>query len=160
MKHLYIILLVFFAGYSCKKEHLKDTIIIDPELAKELRSSPENLTLADNNLTLGTYIWRDFMPESPPNGSKMIAVGKLTDVDQAPIAQSIALGKQYIINKDEIWMADYQEIKNDPAYVLEGVVRNGPEWEAGVQVDVVCEFRYQGEMYRIVAKSQPINATY
>ena len=161
MKYLYVMLMISFVGLgSCEKEHLKDTVTVDAELAKELRSNPETIALANNNLVLETYLWRDFMPVSPPSGSKMIGVGKLTDVNQVRIPQSITLRKQYVIKGDEIWIANYGEIRNSPEHILEGVVRNGPQWDTGIEVDVVCEFQHQGKTYRLLAKSQPINATY
>lgn len=155
---LIILALVVVLG-SCKKEKDEGNIKNDSSFAEELRSSPENISLGNNNLILTTYLWRDFMPPSEEDGSKMMCINKLTEVDSIPILNTITLKKQYVIKGNEIWTAEYSDIKIGNEHILEGVVRDGPKWGPDIEVDVVCEFEDSGTMHRILAKSQWINKT-
>lgn len=160
MKNIILIILPLVVGLiSCQKEEIEGNIKNDPVFAEELRSSPENITIGNNNLILTTYLWRDFMPIAEENGSEMICVNKLTEVDGIPILNTIILKKQYVIKGNEIWTADYSEINNNIDFILEGVVRDGPKWGPDIEVDVVCEFENSGMTHRIMAKSQLINKT-
>lgn len=158
MKNAILIVLTLVVGLSaCKKEEeIEGKTKVDPKLAQELWSSAENLVIGNNTLVLSTYLWRDFMPSAEENGSSLICINKLTEVDSMPILNTISLKKQYVIKDNEIWTADYTEIKNDIDFILEGVVRDGPKWGPDIEVDVVCEFENSGTTYRILAKSQAI----
>ena len=158
-KITFIILIIVLGLSSCEKEKIEGKIKNDPEFAQELRESPENISIGNNNLVLTTYLWRDFMPIAEENGSKMMCVNKLTEVDSIPILTSIVLTKQYVTKGNEIWTAEYSEIRNSIDFILEGVVRDGPKWGPNVEVDVVCEFENSGTTHRILAKSQLINKT-
>ena len=160
MKKVTLIILTFVFGLSsCEKEKNEEKIKNDPDFAQELRTSPENISIGNNTLILTTYLWRDFMPIAEENGSKMICVNKLTEVDSIPILSTIKLKKQFVIKGDEIWTADYSETSNSVDFILEGVVRDGPKWGPNIEVDVVCEFENSGATHRILAKSQLINKT-
>jgi hypothetical protein len=161
MKNQLIFLVLIIAGlYSCEKENIEGKIKNDPTLAAELKSSPENIVIGENNLFLTTYLWRDFMPNSEENGSPLICINYLTDQDSTDIVSSISLKKQYVVKGNEIWAENYSEIENTPEFVLKGVVRNGPKWGPDITVDVICEFENQGQIFRILANSQMIKATY
>lgn len=144
---------------SCGKEKIEGKIRNDAKFAAELRLSPENIAIGNNNLILATYLYRDFMPIAEENGSKMICINKLTEVDSIPILGTIILKKQYLIRDNEIWTADYIEIRKNTVFITEGVVRDGPKWGPNIEVDVVCEFENSGTIYRILAKSQLIKKT-
>jgi hypothetical protein len=156
---LYVVLLIGIGLSSCEKEKYEGGIKHDPALAGELRSSPETLTIGDNNLVLRTYLWRDFQPVAEKDGSKLMCINKLTDVDNLTIVNTIALRKQYVVNGNEIWTANYIEIRNYVDYIIEGYARGGPKWGPNIEVDVICEFENSGTIHRILAKSQPIYRT-
>lgn len=160
MKKITLILLtIVFVLSSCEKDKIEGKIKNDPEFAQELRESHENISIVNKTLVLTTYLWRDFMPIAEENGSKMMCVNKLTEVDSIPILSTIELKKLYIIKGNEIWTAEYSEIRNSIDFIVEGVVRDGPKWGPNVEVDVVCEFENSRTTHRILAKSQLINKT-
>ncbi len=165
MKKTVLIIAALAIGLnSCEKEESEGRVKNDPEFAQELMSSPETVTIGNNNLVLETYIWRDFMPvrggnDGDGNGSGMFCVSKLTEVDGAPILSTIELIKHYVIKGDEIWTADYVEVRKDRDHILEGVVKEGPKWGPDIEVDVVIEFENSGTTYRILAASQRIGRT-
>ena len=161
MKHLLLITLTVVVGLSsCKKDDKDEaTVRTDSKFANELRSRPESIIMGSNYLILTTYMWRDFMPIAEENGSNLFCTIKLKDVDNVAISKSIKLNKLHVIKGDEIWTTNFSKIKNDIAYILEGIANNGPKWGPDIDVDVVCEFENSGTVYRILAKSQSINRT-
>jgi len=154
-----VVLVIAFALFSCKKEKIGGKIKNDPKLAQELRESPERITLDNNTFVLTSFLWRDFMPIAEKDGSKMMCINWLTDVDSVSISSSINLKKQYVIKDNEVWTAEYSETKNSNDYTIEGFVRNGPKWGPDIEVDVVCEFENLSQTYKILAKSQLILRT-
>jgi hypothetical protein len=160
MSNFILITLTLLLGLSAhQKEKVEFGIKNDPKFAEELRSSPEIITIDKYNLILTTYLWRDFMPISEENGRKMICINKLTEVEKNPILPNITLKKQYVILGNEIWTADYLEIRKISKFIIEGIVRDGPKWGPCIEVDVVCEFDYEGTTHRILSKSQLIDRT-
>jgi hypothetical protein len=161
MKKALILSLLLSIGWitSCDKERMDGKTKTDEVLAENLRKSPESIIIGGNKLILDTYLWRDFQPISPPDGKMLICINFLTDVGSKPLPGNIKLLRQHIINENEIWTADYFEVRSPQEHILEGVVRNGPKWGPGIKVDVVCEFEYAGKTHRILAKEQMINRT-
>jgi len=162
MKYVIFLSMTFILClYSCEKEPLEsvENIKVDSVFANELRSLPDSLIIENNTLILNTYLWRDYMPVSEKNGSKMYCVNKLTDINKQPIISTISLKKQYIVKDDEVWTAEYMQLKDSPSYILEGYVNGGPKWGPNIKVDVICEFEHLGITYRIHAKAQQINKT-
>ena len=92
---------------SCNK------IDVNKKLAKELKGSPESIVLGNNKLVLTTFLWRDFMPITEEGGSPLACINKLTDTNNNGILDEINLRKQYVINGNEIWEADYIEVTNE-----------------------------------------------
>ncbi len=157
---LFLSIILPLAITACDKENMEGSITIDPGFADELRASPERIGIDGNNLILETYLWRDFMPPVEKDGRPLICINKLTEADSLPIATGISLRKQYVIKGNQIWAARHTEVRDHADHVLEGVVRDGPKWGPDIDVDVVCEFEFRGNIYRIIARSQPIHTTW
>ena len=158
MKHLLLISLALIVSLSsCTKENTEGNIITDAKLAKELRSNPETITIGNDNLILVANLWREFMPDSEENGSKLFCVSNLREIDSRAISENITLRRQYVIKGDQIWVINYRETRNNLDSTFEGMVKDGPKWGPDIKVDVVCEFDACGTMYKILAKSQWIN---
>jgi hypothetical protein len=150
---------LLFAMYACKKD-IQEPPVNDDAFIAELLKSPESLVVAGNSLILSTYLWRDFMPVTHPDSTSLHGTSKLTDSDSLPIAMDIQMQKQYTLNGSQIWEADYHHYDWPSAFELNASVRNGPKWDPGTEVDVICEFSYQGIIYRLLKRSQIIHATY
>lgn len=159
MKNILLTLIAFIGLSSCKKDTIENNIKNDPKFATELQLSPESVKLDDHNLVLTPYLWRDFMPISEEDGNKMVCSNKLTESNGMTIPNTIVLKKQYLIKDNDIWTANYNEVRRTTAFIVEGIVRNGPKWGPNIRVDVVCEFEVNGKTYRILAESQLINRT-
>jgi hypothetical protein len=150
--------------FSCEKENVEDSTSNDAQLALELKNEPETLTIDNSTYRLEAYLWRDFMPGpgQPENGTPLVSINNLINTDSLPIPDDIVLTRQYVVNGDEVWSAEYSEVMLKEKYILEGMSKNGPRWDAGTEVEVICEFVNEatGDTHRIMAKNQKIEATY
>ena len=127
---------------------------------EQLKSTPENIVVSDKKLMLETYLWRDFMPDSEPNGTPLMGVIRFIGENGDILSNTISISKIYVIDNDKIWTCDIFETNITYNNLLEVVFRNGPKWGPGINVDVICEFENHVQLYRIMAKSQKIHATY
>lgn len=165
MLHRYSFLIILIFTLNCSSNGIgNEDIRVDPELIKELRSSSsETLQIESNYFTLDAYLWRDFMPSSPPNGRPMISVNKLIETNSDTIPDHIDLIKQYVIHGNSIWVTDYEDEKrnsNSP-HIIERVSRDGPKWDTGISVDVVTKVydSKTGENHFLILKNVTINRT-
>src|SRR5690554_4704734 len=108
MKTHYFILLLSFFLFACNKEKIGGSIGINPELAKELRSQPEQLEIDGQNYILSTYISRDYSPTIEPNEKGITGIIKLIEVDSLAIPNSFSLERVYILKGDEIFTTKYK----------------------------------------------------
>ena len=130
-----------------QKEKAVDTIMdndiqLDKELIQQLKTKAvDTLKIEPNSFVLEAYLWRDFQPESPPNGQPMISINRLIDVNSVKTPDNISMVKQYVIYQDSIWISDYENemAPSQPEYKIEKVSRNGPEWGPKVYVDVISQ---------------------
>lgn len=133
--------------------------IRNSQLAEELRLSPDTVTIENNQLFLGKFfVWRDMMPIITAQSSGLIAKGKLI-TNKKEMLNGITLKKQYVVKEDQIWMSNYDEneiFKPMHKNYIEATVRSGPLWETNRFVDVIWEFEFRGETYRVIAKSVSI----
>lgn len=115
----------------------------DKELILQIKEKAvDTLTIGPNSFVLAAYLWRDFMPVSPPNGKPMISINWLISTDSVKIPYNISMERQYVIYEDKIWVADYENEAPTPSlpiFKLERVSRNGPKWEPRIYVDVISQ---------------------
>ncbi len=159
MKKTIFFSLILICICACKKDKSEGSITTDAAFADELRNSPDTLNLAGNQLTLSTYLWRNYMPSNDENASNLHCIASLNDLGQQTINGSIILKRNYVIFGDQIWSAEYSGSQLTESWEIEGSVSNGPKWGHGNLVDCVCEFEVSGITYRICSKTE-INAVY
>jgi hypothetical protein len=136
-----ITLISFMLLNSCEKDGFNN-IREDKELIQDLNSkATTTLTIDSRGYFLNAFLWRDFMPISPPNGKPLIALNWLINSDSIDIPENIVMKKQYVIYNDSVWIADYEENRSptSPLYRLEKMSINGPKWGPGVHVDVISK---------------------
>jgi hypothetical protein len=156
----YILVALFFSSLiSCAKED-KLEVDLQANQIEALLASPEMLNIDNYLLKVESDIWRDFMPPSDSNGQALIARVLLSERNQRAMDNSIQLEKIYLINGTELWSKNFDSFDNSSPYEISGIARNGPRWGPNITVDLVCEFSFQGESYRLLAKDQEIFATY
>lgn len=130
----------------------------------ELLAAPEEIVVSGRAYTLETYLYRDFMPVSPPDGRPLTAVIWVTAVDRNPFPSNIDADRIWVVNKGEIWEAKLSagSSSGDPTrqHQLEKVARDGPKWGPGTYVDVVVRVVESGGKDRLLrASNQYITRT-
>ena len=168
MNRLLFLLVVFLQlCVSCNKSGESSDIesvfpaVLDQKLAKQLKSSPENIVINGDRYTLYAYLWRDFMPVAEPNGSSLMCVINITKPNGRSVLHSTtSLSKIYVVYGHQIWINDDFDTHLFSDDNWEVVIRNGPKWGPNVVVDVICEFTNEGKSYQLISKSQTINATH
>jgi uncharacterized protein (DUF2225 family) len=140
MKRIAILLsLGVLLAVSCEK---KEQEIDEKQILQIKEKAVETLIIGSNSFKLDAYLWRDFMPESPPNGKPMISINWLVSTDLVKIPENISMVKQYVFYEDEFWVADYENEAPTPSlpeYKLERISRNGPKWGPKIYVDVISQ---------------------
>ena len=158
--YFYILLIAAFA-LSCEKEFNDTPFSQEEQQIKHLLSVPETLSIQENRVILKTILYRDYMPGIVgQNNPNLLCIHKLTNINNNKIQGDIELKKQYIIKDQEVWISDFDEVRDYNENYLEGVVRSDLQLTENDVVDVICSFTYKGKSYKIIAKSQLVTAVW
>lgn len=128
---------------------------------EQLAAAPIAVSIEQHSIRLSTYLYRDFMPISPPDGKPMIAVAKIASADSSPLPSGLDADRIWLINGDQVWQGTFssEARPSDPA-LLEKVLRNGPMWSPGSKVDVVVRIISPGsEQFLLRAPKQLVHRT-
>ena len=131
---------------------------------QELLAAPEQVEINGRNYTLGTYLWRDFMPGTyGPDGSDLMAIVTISETAFQAIPTDTTATYLWFINGEEIWGSSFSDESRPPvpAYQMEKIARGGPRWSPGTNVIVVVKMADgSGGTYLLKAPEQLIQATY
>jgi hypothetical protein len=135
----------------------------DDPSTRDLLSTPTTISLGGEELRLRTYLWRDFMPISPPDGKPLIGIFRVYSVAGEPIPTGVEFERAWLVNGTERWDAKFSDEnppQGEPADELSGVARNGPFWEPGIDVVAIVRIRdATGSTYLLRAIGQTIERT-
>lgn len=110
---------------------------------EELTGAATSVMVAGKTLTLGSQLWRDFQPISPPDGKPLVGVLQVRTSDGSPVPESVHADAVWVILGAQVWSAtprlERPRAETTPIYEL--VARDGPKWGPGVNVDVVIRLR-------------------
>ena len=133
---------------------------VAPSPMTELVNAPVQVRVAGVDLTLETYLYRDFAPITPPNGQPMIAVARVKAAEGEELPAGLEAEVLHVLYGEEVWAAaPLEEHPSTGPGVLEVVARNGPQWGPGVTVDVVLRLRHAGTTLLLKAPAQQIHRT-
>lgn len=109
--------------------------------------------------SLETYMWRDFMPISPPDGKPLIVIIRIhaEGVDDFPL--STIIKRLWLIDDSDLTSTLPTEEYSVNGNTLEMVFRNGPKWGPGILVDVVVKLAKLDLNFCIKAIDQTIHRT-
>ncbi|HEY6790606.1 MAG TPA: hypothetical protein VI365_25195 [Trebonia sp.] len=107
------------------------------------------------------YLWRDFMPVSPPDGRPLIARVWVSTAAKAPLP-AVRVGRIAVIHGVQAWIApaagEVSESREPPC--LDVVVQEGPKCGPGVRVNVVLQLHdAEGQGYLIRVSDAEIQRT-
>ncbi len=131
---------------------------------QELLDAPEQIQIDNFDFMLETYLWRDFMPVSPPDGHPLIAVATVNEIDSLEIPDSFNIEMMWIIYGKKAW-----EISNPERvygyhvqpYQIEVYANGGPKWGPRIHVTVVVQLVNgdDDEIYLLKTTNQYIGRT-
>jgi len=129
-----------------------------------LISSHEQIEVDGRKYILEAYLWRDFMPISPPDGKPLIALIWVTAVDLLPFPTTLDADRLWVINGQQVWEAEFSNEElpenSDRKHQLEKIARSGPKWGPGLYVDVVVRIvDCKNKEYLLRASKQYIGRT-
>lgn len=164
MRNSAVFTLVALALVGCgDRRHTTAPIIEFPGPAPDpVLQAPEEAVIGGVTFRLGAYLWRDFMPLSPPDGSPLNAELQISAADAAPIPQGVRVDRIWVLRGDSYWTTrTLEERPGAPADpTLRSVARGGPKWGPGITVDVVARLRDPlGFPHYLRAREQYIGAT-
>ena len=133
---------------------------LGPSPVSELVNAPVQVRVAGVDLTLETYLYRDFQPITPPNGQPMIAAVRVKAADGEELPAGLEAEVLHVLYGEEVWVAaPLEEHPSTDPGVMEVVARNGPKWGPGVTVDVVLRLRHGRNTLLLRAPAQQIHRT-
>jgi hypothetical protein len=129
----------------------------------QLKSAPEAVEVGGHTLRLETYLWRDFMPISPPDGRPLSAVLRVLAADGRPLPPDLRADRLWVLKGGEVWTTALGAPRPEDASRpdrREYVARGGPKWMPGERVDVVVRLQDgTGAMHLLRAVDQRIERT-
>ncbi len=134
--------LILVASFVCMLTTQADGPAKKPSF-QELTAAPTSIDCAGQKLKVEAFLWRDFMPIAPRDGKPLAAVVTLLSADLMPLPKGLAIDTVWVVHGKDVWESSVKEVRRDggDATRLEVVVRNGPKWGPGVEVDVIAAVR-------------------
>lgn len=155
LRALLVVLLI--ATGSCT-----GTDAIAPLPVDGLQGAPLSVVVGGQAVVLVPYLWRDFQPISPPDGTPLVALLRVAAADGTALSASFHVDAAWIANGADVWTTSVGEERlatPSPVY-YEVVARGGPRWGPGVGVDVVVRIReLSGSTQLLRAAGQVIRRT-
>lgn len=146
--------LALAASAGCGDKPLAPTIPVDPPAA------PGRIVLAGIPLTLDTYLWRDFMPISPPDGRPMTARFRVHSADGSPLPAGLTIESASVYYRHARWLSFPERVVTNDSTLADAVSRGGPKWGPGVTVDVVITVSLGGRQQAMLsARDQLVRRT-
>jgi hypothetical protein len=115
---------------------------VPPEIpVSRLLAAPETIPVQGRLLSLSTILWRDFQPNSPPDGKPLISIIIVAAADTAQLPTSISIDAVWIVCNNQVWSSWFtnEPIAHDllkPNRIVK-IARQGPKWGPNVGVDVI-----------------------
>lgn len=131
-------LIVFVTALGCAD--LGEEIPPDIPVIR-LLTAPDTVVAEGRRLFLTTYLWRDFMPISPPGGKPLIAIAYVTATDTGQLSPTITADAIWVVHDSLAWKGWFENETTPPGESrpnrLVKVARNGPAWGPHIFVDVI-----------------------
>lgn len=155
-----ITLLLFLTVFGSPT--LSGAVSLGQAMAKELITAPETITIGGKSLLIEAHLWRDFMPLSPPGGRPLIASITLKTADGTNLPKGIEVVSVWVFNGEAVWFSPQNKFttqRDDPT-AINLVIRDGPKWGPGINVDVIVELKdAENRSFLLRVSRQPILRT-
>lgn len=113
----------------------------------------------DPALRLTAELWRDFMPISPPGGKPLMAALTLESVEGV-LPEGLTVSAVTLLSGQQRWSAEKWDAEQTGANAMRIVVREGPKWDVGTEVEVIVQLKdAQGATHTVRSPPQTIGRT-
>lgn len=154
-KVIMIILPVIFLVAAC--EDPGDSIcsplcwFSDGTDAPDIESVPDTIEIEGTRLYLSSHLWRNFMPSTCSDCSRLAAYIRIIDCDSVSVPGSVDPRCIWILNGDETWGSEFSDETPPPnyPYVVSRIARCGPKWDTDILVDVIVKIISGDDVYYI-----------
>lgn len=102
-------------------------------------TASEEVNVDGITYSLETFMWRDFMPISPPDGKPLIVIVWVNALGVNDFPSSTIIKRLWLINGLDIISTLPTEEYSVDGNTLEMVFRNGPKWGPNIFVDVIVK---------------------
>lgn len=135
-----------------------------PEVLQAIGEVPGQVAVGADTLVIKAEPWRDFMPGSWPAGGSPLMVVITVATRKAGVFPPLLRPEWVaVVNRSRVWMTPgvIEALSFAPGQdSYRVVVRRGPVWGPGIDVDVLLQLRdRQGRGYCLRAPSAPIIET-
>ena len=128
-----------------------------PALPNDPAVVPTNVAFGGATLALETYLNRDFMPFSPPDGRPLTAFVRVRSTDGAPLPVGLGVSWVGVYFQGQVWLSAPESMALYDPSVVEAITRDGPKWGPGETADVVVIVSVAGGHRALLrAADQPI----
>lgn len=127
---------------SCQQvANKKASVLISSPATSKLKAAPTKITIAGRSYKVEAFVWRDFMPISPPDGKPMIASIKLIVEDGNSVPENLLPHKLWVMKSGggEVWETSFTDEPIFSKGNVQIIARNGPKWEPDTDIDVVVQ---------------------
>ncbi|KAA3637201.1 MAG: hypothetical protein DWP97_01285 [Calditrichaeota bacterium] len=149
-KNIYLITLIsiLIVVFGCSDNNSIPPVASTPP--PDLIDVPEQIVIDETEITMSSYLWRDFMPTIPEyeDGQKLAAVIEMETVDNSDFPGGLIIEKLWLFNKDEVWETTFSESgqSNKTSRIIKSA-RGGPRWDIGSEVVVVVQIIDNDQIY-------------
>ena len=121
------------------------------------------VSVGGRRIGLQIYAWRDFAPQpgGSEQGSYLMVNLQIRSLDDAPPPAGLAVDSAWVRSTEGLWAtAPTDEPRPDFPNGLDLMLRGGPKWKIGQNLDVLVRVRVaSGEAHYLVARRQPLSQT-
>lgn len=127
----------------------------------QLLAAPETTIVSGRTVYLTTYLWRDFMPISPPDGKPLLGVVFITAMDGLVFGNAISSDAVWIVYNQKVWKSWLTSASNGGrTNQLAKSFSGGPKWGPRVSVEVIVRLKDdKNKTYFLRASKQWIGRT-
>lgn len=117
----------------------------------DINSVPDTIEVEGTQMYLSSELWRNFMPVTLPDCTRLTAFIKIVDCDSIAIPEGIDAKCIWVLNRDEFWGSRFSDESVPPSleYQISRIARCGPKWETNILVDVIVKILHGEDIYYI-----------
>ncbi len=144
------LLLAVLSSSSCNDQYANQ------QLADELKTSPALFNLNGTDYYIYADLVVDHSHPSEVFGVHTSCCITIVTADSTPVDPGITFINKYVIKDNMVWTSAPGEVDTYP-YSKTIQSHDGPNWGSGYFAEVVLEFLYQGQKYRLLSTKEYVD---